>query len=192
MIATLPLVQWALTKMRQPPVSRSRLHDEDHYSIVTSQEQGQLQAEEEGEQGVAAAVGVLVVLVAGFIVYFSALTAAFFHTTVDTLVPALVIIVTGFCLHLGMFVKPNFSDHALPVWALSKLVVLVIAASRFSRPLAAALQQLGVPYNSKHGEPLPPINAAAMGTAMVYDVGLVLLYVFWMRRHGEGDQNKVE
>ena len=25
MIATLPLVQWALTKMRQPPVSRSRL-----------------------------------------------------------------------------------------------------------------------------------------------------------------------
>jgi len=181
-LGALPLVTWTIARLVEGRrgSSGSDIAPSSSASIA-SVEQSQQQAEEDAEEGLAAAVGVLVLLVAAFIVYFSAVTAAFFHTTADTTIPAVFIMVAAGLLQAGFFVDSTLSDAVLPWWIISKLCVLVIAASRFLPPLATALQAAGVPFDTRFGQPLPPISAKTMGITFAYDVGLVCLYLFWLR-----------
>lgn len=181
MLGSVPLVAWALSRVARGRPQTTHDSAPTDGASISSAEHAQKQAEDEAEEGLAAAVAVLVLLVAAFIVYFSAVTAAFFHTWLDTLIPALLIAGTAVALHCDLFVGCALSDGVLPFWAASKLFILVIAAARFFRPLASALQALGIPFNTKHGEALPPISAKTMAVTFAYDVGLVCLYVFWLR-----------
>ncbi len=182
MIAVMPLVQWTVGRLARGGRDTLDLQSQQQPGAsMTSADQIQRQAELDAEEGLAAAVGVLAVLVAGFIVYFSAVTASFFHTTLDSIVPATVIMCCALALHLRVFANGKVGDGALAVWMCSKLVVLCIALSRFVPSLATFLQGVGVPFNTKYGQPLPPISAGTMGITFAYDVGLVGLYLFWLR-----------